>query len=294
MRSLLIEGREFRCRGRFISTCELTAPWYESIDDPETVIRALLKTTPRPDLFTFFQRVPRVEPEFPYHHERYGVAVMEITGYADWSQNRINKKTRYLIRKAGQNGVVVRTVDLDDDLVRGVSGIYNESPIRQGKPFPHFNDSMERVRAENATYPDRSVHIGAYCDAELIGYARLIFEQEFTDVVQFVSKNAFQAKGTANALMAKIVEVCASRGVRFLAYGDWTLDGLTDFKRHNGFTRMVLPRYYVPLTLRGRLVLLAGLHRRIADRLPSGVAHFYRRVRKNWNEHRLRTTRVPR
>jgi hypothetical protein len=294
MRSFVAEGRQFRCRGRIVKACEFAAPWYESLDDPEPLIRALRQVAPRPDLFTFFQRPPRVNPVFSYHREEYAVAVLEIVDYDDWWNNRINKKTRYLVRKAAGAGVEVRRVALDDGLVRGVSAIYDETPIRQGKPFPHYHDSPQRVLEENGTYPDRSVHLGAYAFGGLTGYARLIFEQEFTDVVQFITMVSQQEMGTSNALMAKIVEVCAGRGTRFLAYGDWTQDGLGDFKRHNGFTRMVLPRYHVPLTLLGRLALRAGLHRRLADRLPVSLARLYRTFRRALNERWARAGGGPR
>ena len=39
------------------------------------------------------------------------------------------------MRRAEKRGVVVREVPFDDDLVRGIVEIYDETPIRQGGPY---------------------------------------------------------------------------------------------------------------------------------------------------------------
>ena len=41
-----------------------------------------------------------------------------------------------------------------------------------------------------------------------------------------------------------------------------------DFKKHHGFVRMELPRYYVPLDLKGMILLKCSLHRSLVDRIP--------------------------
>ena len=48
-------------------------------------------------------------------------------------------------------------------------------------------------------------------------------------------------------------------------------NSLTYFKRHNGFQRIKVPRYFVPLTAWGRIGLKLGLHHRIRDRLPPRI-----------------------
>ena len=39
---------------------------------------------------------------------------------------------------------------------RGISNVYNETPIRQGRKFWHYGKSFDQVKAANATYLDRS------------------------------------------------------------------------------------------------------------------------------------------
>ena len=36
---------------------------------------------------------------------------------------------------------------------------------------------------------------------------------------------------------------------------------LTEFKRRNGFEKVLLPRYYIPLTLKGKLAQRCQFHR---------------------------------
>ncbi len=54
---------------------------------------------------------------------------------------------------------------------------------------------------------------------------------------------------------------------------------MADFKYHNGFQRIELPRYHVPLTFAGRVALLLGLHHRLSERLPEPVLAQLRKLR---------------
>jgi hypothetical protein len=87
-----------------------------------------------------------------------------------------------------------------------------------------------------------------------------------------------------NALLAKAVEVCSQKGISHLVYGKYSYGSnpnttLAEFKRRNGFERMNFPRYYVPLTLKGRLALMLKLHRSLTQLLPPGLAAFLIKVR---------------
>ena len=66
------------------------------------------------------------------------------------------------------------------------------------------------------------------------------------------------------------------------AYGKKQKDSLSDFKEANGFERVDLPRYYVPLTRVGSAALRLGLHHRFVDRLPEPVAAKVREFRNAW------------
>ena len=87
-----------------------------------------------------------------------------------------------------------------------------------------------------------------------------------------------------NALLAKAVEVCSQKGITHLVYGKYSYGSnpntpLAEFKRRNGFEQMNFPRYFVPLTLKGRLALMLKLHRSLTQLLPPGVAAFLIKIR---------------
>ena len=71
------------------------------------------------------------------------------------------------------------------------------------------------------------------------------------------------------------------------AYGKKQRDSLSDFKHNNGFKRIDLPRYYVPLTPIGWMALRLGLHHRLAAYLPESVASRIRELRKAWYTRRI-------
>jgi hypothetical protein len=94
-------------------------------------------------------------------------------------------------------------------------------------------------------------------------------------------------KAPTNALIAQAVKSCAERGIPNLwyanmSYGKKQNDSLAEFKRHNGFEKVEIPRYFVPLTMTGRVALRFGLHHGMADWVPEPVAAAYRRIRSSW------------
>jgi hypothetical protein len=110
--------------------------------------------------------------------------------------------------------------------------------------------------------------------------------------MQILSMLRHRDKAVTNALIAEAVRVCADRRIEHLvyanfAYGPKQRDGLSDFKRHNGFRRVDLPRYYLPLTVLGRAALSLGLHHPVADRIPERVLRRLREARRRWYAHRF-------
>lgn len=283
MRLLEVQGKQLSCTNGIVRVCRLCAPWYETVSDFRSLVDALGSVRPRPHLFTFFQRVPRVVPEYAYPLSWKSVAVISLSDYETWWKEQIGKKTRHAVRKAQKSGVDVCTVSFGDQLVAGIHAIYSETPIRQGRRFAHFGDTLEEVRRANASYLDRSEFIGAYVGSKLVGFAKIVFEQEFADILQFLASVDFRDARVANALMAKVVERCCDRGFQYVAYGEWDSGSLTDFKRHNGFTQMKLPEYHVPLTLVGRVILRLGLHRPVRKLLPRRVAAALYSIRRSVN-----------
>ena len=76
-------------------------------------------------------------------------------------------------------------------------------------------------------------------------------------------------------------------GIPYLVYSNFSYgkkqrDGLSDFKERNGFQRIDLPRYYVPLTRTGRAAFRLGLHRGFVDHFPEPVTAKLRDSGKSW------------
>jgi hypothetical protein len=99
-------------------------------------------------------------------------------------------------------------------------------------------------------------------------------------------------KAPSNALVAAAVRSCAERGIPYLVYSQFSYgkkqrDSLSDFKQHNGFQRIEVPRYHVPLTVTGRIALRLGLHRRFAEQIPEPIFARFRIVRSRWYERRF-------
>jgi len=57
-------------------------------------------------------------------------------------------------------------------------------------------------------------------------------------------------------------------------------DSLGRFKRSNGFVKRLVPRYYVPLTLKGKIVLLLHLHHGVKGLIPNVIKDKLRPLRK--------------
>ncbi len=289
-------GREVRVAGRVVRIARLDAEKYHFLEDPETFLDGLRKCGERVDLFTFMQKLPGSSPKFSYPMELDNFAAIPVSSFDHWWTKQVDAKTRNMVRKAEKKGVVLREVAFDDALLRGIWEIYNECPVRQGRPFTHYGKDLETVRKEEATYLDGSVFIGAFLGEQLIGFVKMVPDESGTQagLMNIVSMVKHRDKAPTNALVAEAVRTCASRGISYLvyanfAYGKKQPDSVADFKEHNGFLRMDVPRYYVPLTLVGRLALRLGLHHNLADRVPEPVVSKLRELRNAWYNRKLRS-----
>jgi hypothetical protein len=230
--------------------------------------------------------MPDVTPSYPYHREQEEIAVLPITTYDHWWKQQIKSRVRNQIRKAEKEGVVVKETSYDDDFVRGMTAIFNESPIRQGRRFWHYGKDFETIKRQFSRYVFRERMIGAYYQGEMIGFMMLGDAGGFALTGQIISSLKHRDKSPNNALIAKAVEVCASRGLGYLIYLFWSDDSLAEFKRRCGFEKVNVPRYYVPLSWRGALALKAGAHRGWKAMLPKGLKTSLKRVRGILYAHR--------
>jgi len=295
-----VGGKGIRVEGRFIRIARLEAEGFEFVGDPDAALKALRESGVRVDLFTFTQSLPNTSPKYGYPIEWHNVAALPVSTFDHWWKHQINDKTRNMVRRAEKKGVTVREVPFDDALVEGISAIYNESPIRQGKPFWHYGKDLETVRRENGTFLDRSVFLGAFLGQYPIGFVKLVIDegQVQAGLMQIVSMIRHRDRAPTNALIAQAVRSCAERGIPFLvyskfAYGNKQRDSLSDFKQHNGFQRIDLPRYYVPLTRAGWVALRLGLHHRLADHIPEPVLAQLRKLRSLRHSRRFHVAKEP-
>jgi hypothetical protein len=268
-----------------VTVVGLEDDWYEDVHDPYAVIKALSKCQGfKPDVFTFLQRVPDLEPKYDFHLEFESVAALPITSYDHWWNKQVKGTTRNMIRKSQKAGVETREVAYDDEFVRAMVKIFNESPLRQGRRFWHYGKEFETVRQQFSRYIFREEMIGAYYQGELIGFVMLGDAGHFGVVGQIISMIKHRDKATNNALMAKTVELCARKNLPYLVYGYWSDSSLVDFKRHSGFQEARMPRYFVALTEKGKLGLKLDFHRGWKAIVPDKIKVPLKKLRRYWHE----------
>ena len=277
---MLIDNKEIVISGRMVKTASLKDEWYDSIEDPEGFTREMKYRNVKADIFTFWQRLNDTQSRYDYYSEEDPAAVIPVKSYEHWLNHQIDRSARKAVRKAEKSGVFVKVVELDDRFVEGVVSIFNETPIRQGRPYRHYGMNADAVMRELTKDKHRSDFIGAYHDEELIGFIQLGNTGISAIPFGMVSKIAHRDKAPQNALLAKAIEVCEKKGIPYLLYGKWLSDSLGDFKRHNGCVKMDLSRYYIPLSLKGVVVLRLQLHHGLADRLPIPVKNHLKALRK--------------
>ena len=131
--------------------------------------------------------------------------------------------------------------------------------------------------------------ICAYSGEEMIGFLHLVYRKDVAAILNLTTMPRHFDKRPANALMAKAVEVCEARGVTHLSYGLYNYgnkrdSSLREFKIRNGFEEILVPRYFVPVTLWGRLCVKAKLHRGWIGILPSSMIAIGLRARERWHD----------
>jgi hypothetical protein len=159
--------------------------------------------------------------------------------------------------------------------------------LRQGVPNADYGKDFNVVKEEYSSYLDKSEFIGAYLESELIGIIKLVYMGQLASIMQIISKTTHYDKRPTNVLITKTVEVCKAKGISFLIYGKFvygnkTDSSLTEFKRRNGFEQINFPRYYIPLTLKGKIAIKLNVHVGLLGILPSNVISFLRNLRSKW------------
>jgi hypothetical protein len=258
----------------------------ELVKDPVAFVAELKRSGLKADVLTFFQRVPDSTPKFPFSFDLENLAVVPVTTFDAWWE-KLPQESRKNARRAAKRGVEVKVARFDDELARGIHKICNESPVRQGRPFWHYGKDFETIKLEHATYLERSEFVAAYCEGELIGFIKMVYVDRLAWILAILALNTHHDKRPMNALLAKAMEVCAEKKVGFFVYGNYVYGNKTDsslaeFKRRNGFERADYPRYYIPVTLKGRVYVALRLYRGLSGLLPAPVVSVLWKLREKF------------
>jgi hypothetical protein len=289
-----LEGSAFIISGNLIKTASLKNEWQEDVSNPEEVIRTLKESPVKIALLKFWQRVPETEAKFSYYKEWQQIAAIPIHDYAHWWEHQIDAKTRNMVRKSDKKGVIIGETAFSDELVRGIMDIFNQSPVRRGKPFRHYGKDFDTVKKEMALDLKESVFVTAYHENELIGFIKLYFTDRYAMITLILDKTAHREKAPMNGMIAKAVEVCARRNIPYLVYTVWRRGEHGQFQESNGFERIRVPEYFVPLTLKGELALRLGLHRGIKGLIPERAMVWLLALRAKWYFLKYRQRKGPR
>lgn len=280
-----VAGRRLECVGRWPRIARLADEvWLEPPSpDAAAIIAALRESRCRADLLSFAQHVDDTEPRHPFPHTWDSVAVADATDFGSW-WDALPQESRKHVRRSRKAGVVVRPAPFDHDLIAGIKRLYDETPVRQGRRFPHHGKDLATVRRENSSYLARSHFLGAYLGETLIGFVKLVRVGSAARIMQILAAQAHRDAFPTQAILAAAVEICPSLPARHLIYGQYIYgrkdrSPMTEFKRRNGFRDIRVPRYHVPLNWRGRLALRTGFHRPTGDRLPEPVINVFLRLR---------------
>ena len=289
--ALEVDGKTVIVKGNWIKVASIQhEEWLETeLQHPEDCIKALQEQSspgPHPDIFTFAQKPPATHPKYSYPFEWESVAAVRTTSFKQW-WDQLPQETRKNVRRSQKRGVVVKVVELDDDLIKGLVELNNDSPVRQGRRNIHYGKSAEQVREDQSSFSGRSSFIGAYLENELIGYMKIVYRGEVASILHILPKASHQDKRPANALLAKGVELCEANGASYLVFGKFNYGNkrdnpLREFKVRNGFGEVLVPRFYVPLTRWGKLCLKARLHRGLIGILPHNVITLGVNARAKW------------
>jgi hypothetical protein len=269
--SLYIHNREVIVQGGGFKTARVEGDWYNQVTEPELLIEDLTNSGVKIDMLTFMQAIPIKAPRYTYHLEYDNLAAISLVNYDHWFKTQIKRQSRNRIRNAAKKGVKIEQVDFNDDFIKGMTDIFNETPIRQGKKFWHYGKDFHTIKEQFKPDGRDYDFIGAYYGDELIGFVWLWHLGDIARTIQIISKVEHRDKSPTNALLAKAVEICDMKKVKYLVYGQWDKSGLTTFKHNNGFQKYDLPRYYIPLSFKGKIYVGLNLYKGISGILPKPV-----------------------
>jgi hypothetical protein len=285
-----IGGRKLIAEGRWlkIAVVRSESMLETELENPDLYIEKLkVNNVLKADIFTFTQKLPSIHPKYSFAMERESIAAIHVVSFNKWWQG-LPQETRKNVRRSQRRGVTVRIRDFDDELIQGIRGVNDESPMRQGTRNGYYGKSSEETKRLYGEFVGRCDFICAYVGEEMIGFLHLVYRKGIASILNLTTKPSHFDKRPANALLAKAVETCEEKGISHLSYGLYNYgnkrdDSLRTFKIRNGFEEILMPRYFVPLNRWGDLCMKAKLHRGLIGILPHEVIKLVIVARSVWH-----------
>src|SRR5437870_2643073 len=75
------------------------------------------------------------------------VAAVRVGSFKEWWDG-LPQATRKNVRRSQRRGVVVTVREFEDDLIRGLVGLNNDSPIRQGVRNEQYGKSFDQIKKD--------------------------------------------------------------------------------------------------------------------------------------------------
>ena len=286
-----VDGNKLIATGKWLRTASVRSEEMaeNELQNPELYIETLktgAKNILKADIFTFTQKVPSTTPKYPYPIEWDSVAAIHLVTFKEWWEG-LPQETRKNVRRSQKRGVVVRVKDWDADLIRGIQGVNDDAPLRQGLRNAYYGRSFEETQKLYGEFVGRCDFICAFVGEEMIGFLHLVYRKDVASILNLTSKPSHFDKRPANALVAKAAEICEAKGISYITYGLYNYGNKHDhplrtFKIRNGFSEIPIPRYFVPLTPWGKLCMKAKLHLGVVGILPHSAITAAVRVRALW------------
>ena len=219
--------------------------------------------TVQTDLFSFWNR-DWIQPRtYSYPSVEDNICLLQVTSHAEWFHN-LHRKTRNMIRKNLKTQCTVRPLRFCEDTYKRILNIFHETATRQGRTFPnYYMHSFHEVEDKMAPWKDTSCLIGLFLHNELIGFTDLVFVDGYILISHFLSYTRHYDKAPNNRLMSEIVKTAEAEGISNIVYGKMASGntGLNRFRLHHGFRRYPVPRYYVAISGKGRVIMKIGINR---------------------------------
>jgi hypothetical protein len=275
-----VNGETLVARGKWLRIAQVRGEemMQTELENPAIYLAALKNDAERilrADVFSFTQKLPAIQPKYSYPMEWESVAAIPLSTFNQWWEG-LPQETRKNVRRSQKRGVVIRIKEFDDDLIAGIRGVNDDSPVRQGMKNAYYQQSQEEAKKRYGEFVGRSDFICAYAGEEMIGFLHIVYREGVAAILNLTTKPSQFDKRPANALMAKAVEICEARGLSHISYGLYNYgnkrhSSLREFKIRSGFTEILVPRYFAPLTLWGRFCVKLKLHRGVIGILPHSV-----------------------